>query len=266
MRRGGTRPRAPAARSLAWLNLWTAVTFVAFFLGVAIYGAVVVFTLGASFAPVAVTAWSGVQAGRDPASTRPGRAQWWAVGLLAVLGCLLVATQARPDSRGIAPLLAAAALGVIDGMAAGGAAVVSRRLGRDGVGVWHVMAHRYYATTGVAAIALLVLVPAGVLAAPSMPLSVSVAAALGSLVVPFFLIQYAIQRLAPVLVTTALALIPETALFVEMADGRAVSWPALMLGLLIVPASIAIFATEHKRPPADQPAIGGEVVKAVEVV
>src|ERR1700721_82904 len=49
--------RLPDPQALIWLNLWTAVTFVAFFLGVAVYGAVVVFTLGASFAPLAVTAW-----------------------------------------------------------------------------------------------------------------------------------------------------------------------------------------------------------------
>jgi hypothetical protein len=238
--------RAPA-RTLAWLNLWTAVTFTAFFLGVALYGAVVVFTLGASFAPLAVTAWSGLQARRNQASTGPGRAQWWAVCLLAVLGCSLVAVLAGSDSRGIAALLVAAALGVVDGVAAGGVAVVSRSLGHDGVGVWQVMAHRYYATVVVAAAALLILVPSGLLAAPSMSLSLSVAAALGSLVVPFFLIQFAIQRLTPVLVTAALALIPVVALLVEMAAGRPVGWPALALGLLIVPASLAIFATQQKQ-------------------
>jgi hypothetical protein len=70
---------APSVRTLAWLNLWTAVTFVAFFLGLAVYGAVVVFTLGTSFAPLAVTASGGLQAARDQGPTRPGRAQWWAV-------------------------------------------------------------------------------------------------------------------------------------------------------------------------------------------
>ena len=114
-------------------------------------------------------------------------------------------------------------------------------------------AHRYYATVVVAVVALLILVPSGLLAAPSMSLSMSIAAAFGSLVVPFFLIQYAVQRLAPVLVTAALALIPAIALFVEMAAGRAVSWPALALGLLIVPASLAIFATEHKQVSAVDP-------------
>jgi hypothetical protein len=257
---------APAVRTLAWLNLWTAVTFVAFFLGLAVYDAVVVLTLGASFAPLAVTAWSGLAAARDRASTRPGRAQWWAVCLLAGLGGSLVAALAWSDARGIMALLVAAALGVIDGMAGGGVAIVSRSLGRAGAGVWQVMAHRYYATTVVAAVALLVLVPSGVLAAPSMSLSMSIAAALGSLVVPFFLLQYAIQRLAPVLVTAALALVPAIALFVEMAAGRAVSWPALMLGLLIVPASLAVFATEHRRASTNEPATGDEGVKVLEVV
>jgi drug/metabolite transporter (DMT)-like permease len=242
--------RMPATRSFAWLNLWTAVTFVSFFLGLAVYSAVVVFTLGASFAPLAVTAWSARQARRGDAPTRPGRAQWLAVCLLAALGASLVAVLAGSDSRGIAALLIAAALGVVDGAAAGGVAIVSRSLGAGGVGVWQVMAHRYYATLVVAAAALLILVPGGLLAAPSLPLGVSIAAAFASLVVPFFLIQYAIQQLAPVLVTGALALIPAIALFVELAAGRAVSWPALLLGLLIVPASIAIFTTNGVPSPS----------------
>jgi drug/metabolite transporter (DMT)-like permease len=242
--------RVPATRSLAWLNLWTAVTFVAFFLGLAVYSAVVVFTLGASFAPLAVTAWSAHEARRGHTATRPGRAQWLAVCLLAALGASLVAALAGSDSRGVVALLVAAALGVVDGAAAGGVAIVSRRLGAGGVGVWEVMAHRYYATLVVATAALLVLIPTGLLAAPSLPLGVSIAAAFASLVVPFFLIQYAIQQLAPVLVTGALALIPAIALFVEMAAGRAVNWPALLLGLLIVPASIAIFATNGVPSPS----------------
>ena len=250
--------RVPARRGLAWLNLWTAITFVAFFLGVAVYGAVVVFTLGAAFAPLAVTAWSGVQARQNQDVARPGRARWWAVGTLAVVGSALVMVLGWSDSRDVTALLVAAVLGVIDGTAAGGVAVVSRSLGRAGAGVWQVMAHRYYATTVVAAVALLILVPTGVLAAPSMPLSVSIAAAFGSLVVPFFLMQYAISRLAPVLVTAALALIPAIALFVEITAGRAVSWPALLLGLLIVPASLAIFATEHKRSSATGPGTDDE--------
>ncbi|BBX98663.1 hypothetical protein [Mycobacterium lacus] len=242
--------------TLGWLNLWTAVTFVAFFLGVAVYGAVVVFTLGASLAPLAVTAWSGFQASRGDATTRPSAAQWWAVGLLAVLGSSLVAAQADSDSRGIGALLVASVLGVIDGFAAGGVAIVSRGLGSNGISVWQVMAHRYYATVVVAGVTLLILVPSGLLAAPRMSVGMSIGAAFASLVVPFFLMQYAIQRLAPVLVTGTLALIPAIALFVEMADGRAVNWPALLLALLIVPASLAIFAAQQKPvavPPPSQP-------------
>ncbi|MCV7028138.1 hypothetical protein [Mycobacterium sherrisii] len=230
-------------RSFGWLNLWTALTFVAFFCGVAVYSAVVVFTLAASVAPLAVTAWSALRARRSQAPTRPGFAQWSAVCLLAALGASLVVALAGSDPRGIGALLVAAALGVVDGAAGGGVAVVSRDLGTGGVGVWQVMAHRYYGTVAVAAFALLVLVPSGVLAAPSLPLSTSVAAAFASLVVPFLLMQYAIQRLAPVLVTAALALVPVIALFVEVAAGRPVNWPAILLGVLIVPASLAIFAT-----------------------
>jgi drug/metabolite transporter (DMT)-like permease len=174
---------------------------------------------------------------------------------MAALGTSLVAALAGTDPRGIVALLVASVLGVIDGVAAGGVAIVSRGLGRDGVGVWQVMAHRYYLTVLVAVAALLILVPSGLMAAPSMSLSASIAAAFGSLVVPFFLIQYAVQRLAPVLVTAALALIPAIALFVEMAAGRPVSWSVLALGLLIVPASLAIFATEHRHASTVEPEV-----------
>lgn len=233
-------------RTLGWLNLWTAVTFIAFFLGVAVYGAVVVFTLGASLAPLAVTAWSGFRASRGDAVTRPSAAQWWAVSLLAALGAALVVALAGSDSRGIGALLVASVLGVIDGFAAGGVAIVSRSLGANGVGVWQVMAHRYYATVVVAGIALLISVPFGLLAAPKMSVGMSIGAAFASLVVPFFLMQYAIQRLSPVRVTGTLALIPAIALFVEIVGGRAVSWPVLLLALLIVPASLAILTTQQK--------------------
>jgi hypothetical protein len=247
-REGAARSAAGTStvRALGWLNLWTAMTFVSFFLGVAVYSAVVVFTLGASFAPVAVTAWSALQSRRNDAPTRPGWAQWSAVCLLAALGASLAATLAGSDSRGIAALLVASALGVIDGVAAGGVAVVSRGLGGAGLSLGYVMAHRYYATVVVAAAALLILVPSGLLAVPRLPMAISIGAAFASLVVPFFLMQYAIQRLAPVLVTGALALVPAIALFVEIVAGRTVSWPALLLGLLIVPASLAICATQQK--------------------
>src|ERR1700735_1244716 len=46
-------------RALVWLNVWTAISFVAFFLGVGVHSAAVVFTLEASFAPLAVTTWAG---------------------------------------------------------------------------------------------------------------------------------------------------------------------------------------------------------------
>jgi len=245
-----------ATRTLGWLNLWTAVAFVAFFLGVAVYGAVVVFTLGASLAPFAVTAWSGFQASRGGAVTRPSAAQWWAVSLLAALGAALVVALAGSDSRGIGALLVASALGVIDGFASGGVAIVSRSLGSKGISVWQVMAHRYYATVVVAGVALLVLVPSGLLDAPRMSVGMSIGAAFASLVVPFFLMQYAIQHLSPLLVTGTLALIPAIALVVEIVDGLAVSWPVLLLALLIVPASLAILATQQQAvavPPPSQP-------------
>ena len=43
------------------------------------------------------------------------------------------------------------------------------------------------------------------------------------------------------------------------------NWPALLLGLLIVPASVAIFATEHKKASAVEPATDDGGVEVAEV-
>jgi hypothetical protein len=238
---------APSMRALVLLNLWTAVSFVAFFLGVAIYSAAVVFTLEATFAPLAVTAWSALRAHRGDSGARPGTVQWSASWVLAALGTsLVVVLLAHSDPVGMLSLLAAAVLGVIAGVAAGGVVIVSRELGGNGVGVWQVMAHRFYATAILAATALFTLVPSGLLAPPAMHFGMAGAAAFASMVVPLFLMQFAMQRLAPVSVTAALATMPAITIAVELASGRAVSSGVLLLGLLIVPGSVALLIPQRE--------------------
>src|ERR1700761_5683386 len=95
-------------RALIWLNVWTAISFVAFFLGVAVHSATVVFTLEASFAPLAVTTWAVFRARRNGDQARPGPAQRWAACMLAVLGTSLVLVMAQSDSGGMVALGAAA--------------------------------------------------------------------------------------------------------------------------------------------------------------
>jgi hypothetical protein len=232
-------------RALVWLNVWTAISFVAFFLGVGVRSAAVVFTLEASFAPLAVTAWAVFRVHRGDEQARPGPAQGWAACMLAVLGTSLVVVMAPSDSGGMISFLAAALLGVIAGVAAGGVVIVSRGLGRAGVGVGQVMAHRFYATVVFAAIVLLTLVPYGLLAPPVLNVGLVGAAALTCVVAPLFLLQYSMQRLTPLSVTAALATMPAITIAIELASGRPVSWIVLFLGVLIVPANLALLVTQR---------------------
>jgi drug/metabolite transporter (DMT)-like permease len=232
-------------RALVWLNVWTAISFVAFFLGVGVHSAAVVFTLEASFAPLAVTAWAVFCVHRGDDQARPSPAQCWAACMLAVLGTSLVVVMAQSDSGGMISFLAAALLGVIAGVAAGGVVIVSRGLGRAGVGVVQVMAHRFYATVVFAAIVLLTLVPYGLLAPPVLNVGLIGAAALACVVAPLFLLQYGMQRLTPLSVTAALATMPAITIAIELASGRPVSWIVLFLGVLIVPANLALLVTQR---------------------
>jgi hypothetical protein len=177
----------------------------------------------------------------------PSPAQWWAACLLAVLGTSLVAVMARSHSGGMIALLVAAMLGVIAGLAAGGVVIVSRNLGCSGVGVGQVMAHRFYVTGTFAVIALLVLIPCGLLAPPVLDVGVIGVAALTCMVTPLFLQQYAMQRLAPVPVTAAVATMPAIAIAIELVSGRAVSWIVLLLGVLIVPGNLTLLAQSKNR-------------------
>jgi drug/metabolite transporter (DMT)-like permease len=239
--------RIPGLRQLVWLNMWTAVSFVAFFLGVAVDGAAVVFTLEATFAPLGVTAWTAFFVHRGGTQPVPGAAQWWPACLLAVVGMSLVAGMAPPDSGGRIALVVAAMLGVVAGVAAGGLVIVSRRLGCSGVGVGQVMAHRFYATGTFVVTALLTLVPCGLLTPPALNVGLIGVAALACIVAPLFLLQYAMQRLAPVSVAAALATMPAITIAIELASGRAMSWIVLLGGALIVPGNLALLVTQQQK-------------------
>jgi hypothetical protein len=235
-----------AVRQLVWLNIWTAVSFVAFFLGVAAHSASVVFTLEASFAPLGVIAWTAFRVHRGGEQPLPGAAQWWAACMLATLGGLLVVVMAPSACGETIALLVAAMLGVIAGGAAGAVVIVSRDLSRSGISVGQVMARRFYATGAFALTALFTMIPCGMLAPPVLPLGLIGAAALASVVAPLFLLQYAIQRLAPVSVAAALAIMPTIAIAVELASGRVVNWIVALLVVLIVPANLALLMTRRQ--------------------
>ncbi len=249
--------RGPTGAPLISLNAWTAVSFISFFLGVAVHSAAVVFVLEASCAPLALIVWTALRAQGDETQQtqpRPGAAQCWAALLLAALGAMLVAIIARSDSGGMGALLAASALGVLAGVAAGRVARISRDLGRHGIGVAQVMTHRFYLTAILALGALLSLVPNGLLAPPALPVGLSAAAALASVVVPIYLLQYSMQRLEPLAVTAALATMPAIAIAVDLMSGRPVSWLVLLLGALLVPGNLVLMLTRATRvqPPGLQ--------------
>lgn len=241
--------RGPTIALLTSLNVWTAVSFISFFLGVAVHSAAVVFTLEASFAPLGLIVWTAIRT-----HARPGPAQCWAALLLAVLGTLSVAAIARSDSGGMAALLVASGLGVLAGVAAGRVARTSRDLARHGVGVSQVMTHRFYLTAIVATGALFTFVPNGFLRPPALHVGLIVAAALATVVVPIYLLQYSMQRLEPLAVTAALATMPAIAIVVELTSGQSMSGMVLLLGILFVPATLVLTLTRgnETKPRAPQ--------------
>jgi drug/metabolite transporter (DMT)-like permease len=243
----GRARREPTTAPLISLNVWTAVSFISFFLGVAVHSAAVVFTLEASFAPLGLIVWTALRGRGVDLHPRPGPAQCWAACLLAVLGALLVAVIAQSDSGGMTELFVASVLGVLAGVAAGRVAGISRDLSRHGVGVAQVMTHRFYLTAIVAVGALLALVPTGLLTPPALQIGVIGLGALASIVVPIYLLQYSMQRLEPLAVTAALATMPTIAIAVEFVSGQPVSWIVLLLGALLVPGNLALMLTHTNR-------------------
>jgi drug/metabolite transporter (DMT)-like permease len=248
---GGRAWREPTIAPLISLNVWTAVSFISFFLGVSVHSAAVVFTLEASFAPLGLIVWTALHV---QSVARPGPAQCFAGFFLAVLGALLVAVIAQSDTGGMTALFVASVLGILAGVAAGRVAYISRDLGRQGIGVGQVMTHRFYLTAIVAAGALFTLVPSGFLRPPALHIGLIGAAAFGSVVVPIYLLQYSMQRLEPLAVTAALATMPAIAIAVELISGQSVSWTVLLLGALLVPGNLVLMLTRANgvEPPAPQ--------------
>jgi hypothetical protein len=206
---------------------------------------------GVHVGSIVCPAWGDGIDGFSLASRRQSACAWphsmGAARVLAVLGTSLVAVMARSDPGRRIALLVAGMLRVIAGIAAGGVAIVSRGLGRSGVGVGQVMAHRFYATETFAVTALLTLIPCALLAPLVLDVGVIGVGALACIVAPLLLGQYAMQRLAPVSCTAAaVATMPAITIAVELASGRALSWMVLLLGVLIVPGNLALLVTQQQ--------------------
>lgn len=234
-------------RLLAWLNVWTAAAYLTFFVGLGIKSASVVFMLEATSAPLAVTAWSAIESRLYAREAAPRSSQWWAAGALAALGVLVVTAMVLASGDEIGPLLAASALGMLSGAAAGATVIVCRRLGNAQVSVRHVMAHRFYLVFAVAVAALVILLPTGHLAPPTISLPMLALTAVASMVLPLFAVQFAVQRLAPAVTTAVFAMLPAVTLIVERAAGNAVTWPVLLVAALILPVSLAVMMSQRPR-------------------
>lgn len=247
-RRGsrGVPWRGPSKAALISLNVWTAVSFISFFAGVAVYSAAVVFTLEAACAPLGLLVWTQLGGRNRRSHQRSGPPQCWAACLLAVLGASLVAVIALSDPSRMRELCVAGVLGVLAGVAAGRVASLSRELNRCGFGAAQVMSQRFYLTALAALAALVTLVPARLVAPPALPVGVIAAAALTSIVAPIYLSQYAMQGLEPSTVTAALATMPAIAIAVELVAGRSVGWIVLLLGALLVPANLLLILAQAK--------------------
>ena len=159
----------------------------------------------------------------------------------------LVVVFAPSDSGGRIALLVATMQGVIAGVAAGGAVILSRGFGSSGLSVGELMAHRFYATWTFAVTVLLALVPCRLLAPPVLDVGLIGMAALACIVAALVLLQYATQRLAPVSVTAALTAMPAVTIASELASGRAVHWIVLVRGALIVLGNLALLVTQRTK-------------------
>ncbi|WP_445166066.1 hypothetical protein ACTXG7_19595 [Mycolicibacterium sp. Dal123E01] len=225
------------------LNLWTAVMFVAFFLGVATHGAPVVFTLEATLAPIAVLAWRSLTS-----EHRATRFQWALAAVLAALGAGIVTLLAHNTFSDIRALLTASALGVAAAVAAAGVIVISRELGRTGVDARKVVGRRFVATLAITSVAQLILIPVGLIEPPSLHFGVAAGAALASIVVPIYLLQFAMHRLSPTTITAGLATIPALTFATEFLVGHQVEPVAVLLSIFIMPASLALLRAETQGP------------------
>lgn len=246
-RLGGHQPHAvstSAARTapaLVRLNAWTAVMLMAVFLGVACHGAPVVFALEATLAPLGVLVWTSV---KPRCTTRATGLQWSLATVLAALGIGLVAVLAHVTVDRLTALLTASTFGIIAAFAAAGVVVVSRELGQLNITARQVVGRRFQLTFVIAGAALLTLVPAGMIEPPRLHLGVAAAAALTSIAVPIFLLQYAMHHLSPMSVTAAWTTIPALTFGGEALVGRQVDAVAVLLSLLIVPVSLLLLRAE----------------------
>jgi drug/metabolite transporter (DMT)-like permease len=237
--------RAELRPVLLRLNCWTAVSLLAFFLGVVAHSAGVLFTLEVATAPVAVTIGTARRA-RSQGITGPGLAQWVGAVTLILIGATTVALI-EVDGTSATGLVVSIALGLIAGGSVGAVVMLSERLGSSGAGVAYVMANRFHLTYMLAAVGAVFVFVLGSPAPVGSELALVALAGLATMSVPMYMLQFAMQRMRPLSVTTALATMPVLTLLTELVAGSAPGTLRLVVALLIVPVSAVLVIAQRRR-------------------
>lgn len=237
--------------ALVRLNVWSAICFGAFFLGIVVHEAPIVFALEVGFAPLAATVWSWHQGGRSAPAPR----QWVGAGVMAVLSLAMAGIAQLSNPASLAGVLLGWGLGVVAGVAVAALAITSRSLGAQGISFPYVIANRFHATYVGAAVVLAALLAAGQLSISATRLAIIAAFAVAAMVIPLILLQFAMLKLNPLSVTAALAAVPAATALLTALAGGGVSWHVTALAVLIVPVSLWLAArSASTRAASPQPA------------
>jgi drug/metabolite transporter (DMT)-like permease len=246
--------RSAVLRELLLMNVLTAACFLSVFLALTWIPAALTSGVTAALGPLVVAC-----AGLTGAARRPTPATWAFVLALLVVGLALAvrlgggAGSVPAVRTGYGLLLAALA-----GVAIGLLTLVSRRLGRLGVGTTEVMAARFHLTYLLAA--ALIVLRGGL--APGWARAVPGLALLGicAVVLPLFLMQFALQRTDPLAAVVVLATAPAVSYGSQLLFGA--SFDAVTLLLIALLIAIAAAAALHDRRAGARPVVAPVAVRA----
>ena len=240
----------PAWGLLTLLNVATAVTFLSFFFALKEIEPAIAVAVNIGVGPIlaVLIAW---RAGGD----RPSRHR---LGVCAgvLVGCAVLCVSALRGSGFFAPQGGSAWLGLAASALAGLGTVLitisSRSLMQRGWQPGAVLAHRFYVVVPASLVISLGLDLSGLEWTPDLSL-VLLGVALVEVLVPLYLLQFAIRRCDPYTVMVTMAALPALTFLVEgFSPAYAWSW-ATAGGLLLVTASLAADVV-HARRKARRPA------------
>jgi drug/metabolite transporter (DMT)-like permease len=224
----GPEERRSVLRLLIAMNVLSAVCFLGVYVSLAFLPAALTGGITAAVGPLVIAL-----AGLAGAGSRPAAANWVvALALLGVGGALALrlsgwsAGTAGPDT------VLGLVLAVMAGVSVALLAVVSARLGRLAVSTVQVMAARFHLTYGAAAV--LIVLDGG--PPPDWTSEVPRLALLGmiAVVLPLFLLQYALQRSDPLPAMIVFGMSPAVAYGAQVAFGGPVDTGAVALITVLI--------------------------------